>query len=80
MSNSSLVTYTKLSPNCYKPRKYPISRITIHHMAWVQCTSKKCADSFANPSRQASASYCIGYDGDISQSVKEENAPWTIDS
>lgn len=77
MSNSSLVTYTKLSPNCYIPRKYPISRITIHHMAWVQCTSKKCADSFASSSRQASASYCIGYDGDISQSVKEENAPWT---
>ena len=77
MSNSSLVTYTKLSPNCYKPRKYPISRFTIHHMAWVLCTSKKCADSFANPSRSASATYCIGYDGDISQSVKEENAPWT---
>ncbi len=77
MSNSSLVTYTKLSPNCYKPRKYPISRFTIHHMAWVQCTSKKCADSFMSPSRSASATYCIGYDGDISQSVKEENAPWT---
>ena len=80
MSNSSLVTYTKLSPNCYKPRKYPISRFTIHHMAWVQCTSKKCADSFASPSRNASATYCIGYDGDISQSVKEENAPWTSNS
>lgn len=80
MSNSSLVTYTKLSPNCYKPRKYPISRITIHHMAWTQCTSKKCADSFANPSRQASANYCIGYDGDIAQSVKEENAAWTSSS
>lgn len=80
MSNSSLVTYTKLSPNCYKPRKYPISRFTIHHMAWVMCTSKKCADSFASPSRSASATYCIGYDGDISQSVKEENAPWTSSS
>lgn len=80
MSNSSLVTYTRLSPNCYKPRKYPISRFTIHHMAWVQCTSKKCADSFAKSSRGASATYCIGYDGDIAQSVKEENAPWTSSS
>ena len=80
MSNSSLVTYTKLSPHCYKPRKYPISRVTIHHMAWTQCTSKKCADSFANPSRQASANYCRGYDGDIAQSVKEENAAWTSSS
>ena len=80
MSNSSLVTYTKLSPNCYKPRKYPIDRITIHHMAWVMCTSKKCADSFASSSRQASSTYCVGYDGDISQSVKEENAPWTSSS
>ena len=80
MSNSSLVTYTKLSPNCYKPRKYPISRFTIHHMAWVQCTSKKCADSFANSARQASATYCIGYDGDIAQCVDEKNAPWTSSS
>ena len=80
MSNSSLVTYKKISPNKYSPRKYPISRFTIHHMAWVQCTGKKCADSFASSSRQASATYCIGYDGDIAQSVDEADAPWTSSS
>lgn len=80
MSNSSLVTYRKISPNKYSSRKYPISRFTIHHMAWVQCTGKKCADSFASSSRQASATYCIGYDGDIAQSVDESDAPWTSSS
>ncbi len=33
MSNSNLVTYTKLSPNMNAPRNQPISKITIHHMA-----------------------------------------------
>ena len=80
MSNSALVTYKKISPNRYSPRKYPISRITIHHMAWVQCTSKKCADSFASSSRQASANYCVGYDGDIALSVEEKDAAWTSSS
>lgn len=79
-SNSSLVTYRKISPNKYSPRNHAIDRITIHHMAWVQCTSKKCADSFASSSRQASSTYCIGYDGDISQAVDEKDAPWTSSS
>ena len=79
-TNSSLATYRKISPNKYSPRRHDFDRFTIHHMAWVQCTSKKCADSFASSSRQASATYCIGYDGDIAQSVDEKDAPWTSSS
>ena len=33
MSNSSLIAYTKLSPHNSGKRKYPIPKITIHHMA-----------------------------------------------
>lgn len=33
MSNSNLVNYTRLSPNCNKPRNHAIDTITIHHMA-----------------------------------------------
>lgn len=80
MSNSSLVTYKKISPNKYSPRRYPISRLTIHHMAWVQCTAKKCTDSFTSSARSASANYCIGYDGDIGLSVEEKDAAWTSSS
>ena len=77
MSNSSLVTAKIISPNKYSPRKYPITRITIHHMAWVQCTSKKCGESFKSSARQASSNYGIGYDGDIALYVEEKDAAWT---
>lgn len=77
MSNSSLATAKIISPNKYSPRKYPITRITIHHMAWVQCTSKKCGESFKSSSRQASSNYGIGYDGDIALYVDEKDAAWT---
>lgn len=33
MSNSSLVSYVKLSPNCTKMTDKVIKKITIHHMA-----------------------------------------------
>ena len=33
MSNSKLVSYTKLSPNCTHPRRHAIDTITIHCMA-----------------------------------------------
>ena len=31
MSNSKLVDYVRLSPNCNKPRNHKIDKITIHH-------------------------------------------------
>ena len=74
-SNSSLVTYTNLSPN-YNPRNQAtITKITIHHMA-TKWTAKRCVDSFANVSRQASSNYCIGYDGEIGMAVEEKNRSW----
>ena len=33
MSNSALVSYTKISPNSTNPRNHKIDKITIHHMA-----------------------------------------------
>ena len=38
MSNSKLVSYTRLSPNCSKPRNHSIDKITIHHMVFDHCT------------------------------------------
>ena len=46
-------------------------------MAWVQCTSKKCGESFKSSARQASSNYGIGYDGDIALYVEEKDAAWT---
>ena len=72
MSYSKLVSYVKLSPNCNKPRNAPIDRIIIHCVVG-QCTVESLGALFANPSRQASANYGIGFDGRIGCNVEEEN-------
>ena len=76
MSNSKLVSYTKLSPNCNKPRKSKIDTITIHHMAG-NFTVEECGAGFAKSSRQASANYGVGSDGRVALYVEEANRAWT---
>ena len=76
MSNSNLVNYIKLSPNCTKPRKNKITKIVIHHMAG-NLTVEACGNVFANTSRQASSNYGIGTDGRVGMYVEECNRAWT---
>lgn len=57
-------------------RGYKICKITPHHMAG-KLTAAQCANIFANPARQASSNYGIGYDGEIACYVDEENRAWT---
>lgn len=75
MSNSSLVTYTKLSPNCSKPRNKPIRKIVIHHMAG-KLTVQSCGNVFASTSRQASSNYGIDSNGNVGLYVEEKNRSW----
>lgn len=75
MSNSNLVTYTNLSPNCYRPRTNKIDKIVIHHMAAVW-TVETCGQSFAVSSRQASSNYGVDSNGDVGLYVEEKNASW----
>ena len=75
MSNSCLVTYTKLSPHCNKPRNHEIDTITIHCYVG-QVTAKRGCDGFAKPLRFASCNYVVGYDGSVGLSVEEENRSW----
>lgn len=79
MSNSSLISYTKLTSHCNKPRNKKIEKITIHHMAGYM-SAKECADYFANTDRQVSSNYCIGSDGKIAMSVEECNRSWCSSS
>lgn len=74
--NSSLVNYTKISPNSNNPRKYPITKITIHHAAAV-ASVEGLGSVFANAARQASANYGIGSDGRVGLYVDEANRAWT---
>ncbi|MDO4672301.1 MAG: N-acetylmuramoyl-L-alanine amidase [Porphyromonadaceae bacterium] len=55
---------------------YKICKITPHHMAAIW-SAERCAQSFQNPNRNASANYCIGSDGTIVCNVAEENRAWT---
>lgn len=75
MSNSSLVSYTKKSPN-FSARTAPISKITIHHMAG-DFSLESVGNSFANPNRQASSNYAIDSDGKIALYVDESCRAWT---
>lgn len=79
MSNSSLVNYTKLSPNCTKPRNKKIDAIVIHHMAG-NLSVETCGNVFAPSSRQASSNYGIGTDGRIGMYVEEKDRSWATSS
>ena len=79
MSNSSLVNYTKISPNSTRPRKNSIKKITIHHMAGNN-TVEVCGDGFAKSSRKASSNYGIGSDGRVGLYVEEKDMAWTSSS
>jgi N-acetyl-anhydromuramyl-L-alanine amidase AmpD len=76
MSNSSLVSYTKLSPN-YSKRGSKISKITIHHAAVVNASLEGLGNGFANPARKASSNYGIDSNGRIGMFVEEHNRAWT---
>jgi hypothetical protein len=78
MSNSTLATsyIPAADTNHWGKRKGAIKKIIVHHMA-VKWTAKKCAESFAKSSRGASATYCIGYDGEIIRGLDESITPGT---
>lgn len=76
MSNSPLVTYTRLSPNCTKPRRGKIQYI-VPHCIVGQWTARYGCDYFAGTKRQASANYVVGRDGSIGLCVDEANRAWT---
>ena len=79
MSNSSLVDYVKLSPNCNKPRNKPITKITPHHMAGFMSV-EECGEEFSKPSREASSNYAIDNDCRVGMYVEEKNRSWCSSS
>lgn len=79
MSNSSLVSYTRISPNRTSPRNHKIDTITIHCVVG-QLSVETLGDIFAPTSRQASCNYGIGADGRIAMYVEEKDRSWCSDS
>ncbi len=76
MSNSKLVTYTKITKNKTSPRKRKIDAIIIHCIVG-QWTAKQGCDYFASTDRECSANYVVGKDGSIGLSVDEKDRAWT---
>lgn len=79
MSNSSLVTYTNISPNKNTPRNHTIDTITIHCFVG-QVTAKQGADVFKPTSKKASCNYVVGKDGSIGLVVDEADRSWCSSS
>ncbi len=79
MSNSSMVSYTKISPNKTSPRNHVIDTITIHCMAG-NLSIEACGNVFAPSTRQASSNYGIGSDGRVGMYVEEKDRSWCSSS
>lgn len=80
MSRSPYIDNVVLTSKHSGKRTEKVQAFVIHHMA-AKWTGKRCAEYFRDtPSRQASANYCIGYDGDVALNVDEENRAWTSSS
>lgn len=79
MSNSSLVSYKRLSPNHSGRRTHSIDRITPHCVVG-QCSIETLGNIFAPTSRQASCNYGIGTDGRVGMYVEEKNRSWCSSS
>ena len=74
-TNSSLVSYTKISPNRTKNRNHAIDTITIHCVVG-QCSVETLGNVFAPTSRQASSNYGVGVDGRIGMYCEEKDRSW----
>lgn len=79
MSNSNLVSYTRLSPNHSGRRTHAIDRITPHCVVG-QCSVETLGNIFAPTSREASCNYGIGVDGRVGMYVEEKNRSWCSSS
>lgn len=79
MSNSSLVQYTRISPNSSNPRNKPISKITIHHMAG-NLSLETLGNIVAQPARQMSCNYGVDSGGRVGLFCEEKNRSWCSSS
>lgn len=79
-TNSSLVSYTRISPNKNSPRtESTITKIIVHHIAGV-ASVESFGEIVSKPERQMSANYAIGNDGRIGLYCEEKDRCWCSSS
>ena len=79
MSNSTLVTCTRISPNRTSPRNHAIDRITIHCYVGQVTAERGCSGArftTYDPIGGASCNYVVGCDGSIGLCVPESDRSW----
>lgn len=79
MSNSPLVSFTRISPNSNNPRNARITKITPHHMAG-NLSLETLGNIVANPARQMSCNYGIDSAGRVGMYCEEKNRSWCSSS
>lgn len=83
MSNSPLVTYTRISPNRTSPRNHAIDTISIHCVVG-QFTAREILDmshfNTYHPTNGASCNYAVGKDGSVGMGVEEKDRSWCTSS
>ena len=79
MSNSPLVSYTRISPNQSGHKKYKIDRITPHCIVG-QMSVESLGEWFSKSTTRASSNYGIGADGRVGMYVEENCRAWTSSS
>lgn len=77
MSNSPLVSYTKISPHRDSPRNHKIDTITIHCVVG-QCDVEPLGELFQT--KECSSNYGIGKDGRIAMYVEEKDRSYCSSS
>lgn len=78
-TNSSLVSYTKISPCKTVNRNHIIDRITIHCVVG-QLSVETIGSCFDHTSAQASSNYGVGVDGRVGMYVEEKDRSWCTSS
>lgn len=79
VSNSSLVDYTKLSPNHSGKRTHEVDRITPHCFVGQVSVERGC-EVFQSTAKNASCNYVIAKDGKVGLVVDEANRSWCSSS
>lgn len=81
MGNSSLVSYTKISPNRNSPRNHKIDTITIHCVVG-QLTVEQIGSIFQSTKAKsrASCNYCVDKNGKVGMFVEEKDRSWCTSS
>lgn len=80
MSNSSLVTYTRLSTHCNSPRNHVIDTITVHCFVGQVTAQSGCNCKNFTGATGGSCNYVVGYDGSVGLCVNEDDRSWCSDS